>query len=94
MVYLWATGGGGTDPETIPTSLAAFVPAEGYLKGLLVGIEIFAIWELILIASGLSIVGRLSKGKGWTIALIIFAVSLFLMAGITAVGDMANSMTP
>ncbi|EGK12485.1 Yip1 family protein [Kroppenstedtia eburnea] len=94
MVYLWATGGGGTDPETIPTSLAAFVPAEGFLKGVLGGIEIFAIWELILIASGLSIVGRLSKGKGWTIALIIFAVALVVTAGFTAMGDMANSMTP
>ncbi|GGA37574.1 membrane protein YknW [Kroppenstedtia guangzhouensis] len=94
MVYLWVTGGGGTDPETLPTSLSAFVSAEGFLKGLLGGIEIFAIWELILTASGLSIVGRLSKGKGWAIALIIFGVTLLMMAGFTALGEMADSMAP
>lgn len=94
MLFLWVTGGGGENPEIVPTSLAAFIPAEGFVSGLLAGIEIFAIWELILTAGGLSVVSRISKGKGWAIALIIFGATLFITAGFAALGEMANSMAP
>lgn len=67
-------------PEIFPTSLAAVVPAEGALQGFLNGIELFALWKLVLSAKGLSVLARLSSGKAWTIALIIFAGSLFFAA--------------
>ncbi|QKG85638.1 YIP1 family protein [Kroppenstedtia pulmonis] len=94
MIFLWATGGGGAEPELYPTSLAAFVPGEGFVGGLLSGIEIFAIWELILTAGGLAVIGGLSKGKGWTIALIIFVATLLITSGFEAVLDAADTMTP
>lgn len=69
-----------TDPEIYPTGLAALVPAEGALKGVLNGIELFALWKLFLTARGLSVLGRLSSGKAWTIALILFAGGLLFAA--------------
>lgn len=94
MIFLWATGGGGAEPELYPTSLAAFVPGEGFVGGLLSGVEIFAIWELILTAGGLAVIGGLSKGKGWVIALIIFVAALFITSGFEAVMDAADTMIP
>ena len=81
-------------PDIFPTSLAALVPAEGALRGVLNGIELFALWKLFLTAKGLSILARLSSGKAWTIALILFAGGLFF-AGLGGwFSEMAESFQP
>ncbi|OYD06580.1 Yip1 family protein [Paludifilum halophilum] len=92
LVVVLATGGGGGDPQVVPTSLAAFIPAEGFVGGLLAQIEVFAIWQLVLTAGGLSVIGGLSKGKGWAVALIVFGAGLLLSSGMAAMGEVANSM--
>jgi hypothetical protein len=81
-------------PDIFPTSLAALVPAEGALRGVLNGIELFALWKLFLTAKGLSILARLSSGKAWTIALILFAGGLLFAALGGWFSEMAESFQP
>ncbi|MDR6227021.1 YIP1 family protein [Desmospora profundinema] len=88
-VYLW-TVGVGEHGDVYPTSLAAFIPAEGFLKGLLSGIEVFSIWQLIVTALGLSAIAGVSRGKGWVAALIPFLLVLLVMAGFVAIGEAVN----
>ncbi|MEW9032235.1 MAG: Yip1 family protein [Planifilum fimeticola] len=81
-------------PDIFPTSLAALVPAEGALRGVLNGIELFALWKLFLTAKGLSTLARLSSGKAWTIALILFAGGLLFAALGGWFSEMAESFQP
>ncbi|MCS1352468.1 YIP1 family protein [Mechercharimyces sp. CAU 1602] len=65
--------------STYPTSLASMVETESAVVGALLStIEIFTIWQLILTAMGLSIVGSVSRGKGWTVALVVFSLGVLL----------------
>lgn len=94
MAVMLLVLGSQADPEIYPTSLAAVVPAEGVLKGILNGIELFALWKLFLAAKGLSIIARLSSGKAWTIALILFAGGLAFSAASFWFSEMAASFQP
>ena len=94
MAVLLLVLGPQADPKIYPTSLAALVPAEGAMKGLLNGIELFALWKLFLTAKGLSVLARLSSGKAWTIALILFAGGLSFAALGGWLGEMAESFQP
>lgn len=94
MAVLLLVLGPQADPEIYPTSLAALVPAEGAMKGLLNGIELFALWKLFLTAKGLSVLARLSSGKAWTIALILFAGGLSFAALGGWLGEMVESFQP
>lgn len=86
IVYAFITGNA---METIaPTSLAAVVSAEGALKGILASVEVFVIWSVFLTAMGLSVVGELSKGKAWTISLILYGIGVLL----SVVGAVFNNM--
>ncbi|MFS8515022.1 MAG: hypothetical protein LOD87_15075, partial [Planifilum fulgidum] len=81
MAVLLLVLGPQADPKIYPTSLAALVPAEGaVLRGVLNGIELFALWKLFLTAKGLSVIARLSSGKAWAIALILFVGGLLFAA--------------
>ena len=94
MAVLLFVLGPQADPEVPPTSLAALVPAKGALKGLLAGIELFALWKLFLTAKGLSVLARLSGGKAWTIALILFAGGLSFAALGGWFSEMSSSFQP
>ncbi len=80
VVYLLIVGAG-QNYEVFPTSLAAIFPAEGALLAFLSAIEVFAIWKLILSAMGLRVLGNISSGKAWAIALIPFILSLLISVG-------------
>src|SRR5690606_13503941 len=81
LVVMMLLLGPSENPEIYPTSLAALVPAEGaVLRGVLNGIELFALWKLFLTAKGLSVIARLSSGKAWAIALILFVGGLLFAA--------------
>ncbi|SDX11372.1 Yip1 domain-containing protein [Marininema mesophilum] len=78
-----------------PTSLAAFISSDSLMvKALLGNIEIFAIWHLILTALGLSIIGKVSTAKGWTVALTLFILGVALATGLGAVGDTFKDFVP
>ena len=95
MAVMMLLLGPSENPEIYPTSLAALVPAEGaVLRGVLNGIELFALWKLFLTAKGLSTLARLSSGKAWTIALILFAGGLLFAALGGWFSEMAESFQP
>lgn len=95
MAVMMLLLGPSENPEIYPTSLAALVPAEGaVLRGVLNGIELFALWKLFLAAKGLSVIARLSSGKAWTIALILFAGGLLFAALSGWFSELAESFQP
>ncbi|MGD6793487.1 Yip1 family protein [Metabacillus indicus] len=60
------------------TSVNSIVGAEGGLGGLLMTVEVFTIWGVVLTALGLQKVAGVSKAASWTIALIFFALGAVL----------------
>ncbi|GGE21312.1 membrane protein YknW [Marinithermofilum abyssi] len=86
VAVLW-TAGPGDNPESLPTSLGALISAKGALSGILNGIEVFSLWNLAVSALGLSVIGQVSRGKGWAVALILYAAGLALAAVTAAVGE-------
>jgi hypothetical protein len=60
------------------TSANSIVGAEGGLGGLLMTVEVFTIWGVVLTALGLQKVAGLSKAASWTIAIIFFALGAVL----------------
>jgi hypothetical protein len=69
-------------PQTLYTSLGSLIGAEGVMGAFLNGIELFAIWGLILHAIGLQKVANFSKGLAWTISIVFFVIGLiFAMIG-------------
>ncbi len=77
----------GGNVEIAVTSLAGLINSESTVLG---AIELFSIWQLILIGMGLHKVARLSKGVSWTIVIVFFLFQLGmgyvsgLLAGIGA----------
>ncbi|MFC4075457.1 Yip1 family protein [Salinithrix halophila] len=75
-----------------PTSLAAVIDAKGFIGGILSGIEVFALWQLVLTAMGLSVIARISRGKAWTAALIIFVAGLLIAGATGAMTEFTQQM--
>ncbi|WP_164491570.1 Yip1 family protein [Staphylospora marina] len=71
----------GLNPMYPPTSLAAFVEAEGMLEGFLMNLEVFNIWSTVVLAIGLKEIAGLSKGKAWTVAVLYWGLFALLAAG-------------
>jgi hypothetical protein len=63
----------GGNAEIAVTSLAGLINSE---SSILSSIELFSIWQLILIGMGLHKVARLSKGVSWTIVIVFFLFQL------------------
>jgi len=59
--------------------------AKGFVGALLKGINPFSIWGLVLMAIGVSITQRTSKGSGYTIAIAAFVVILLIGSGLAAI---------
>ncbi|WP_245838584.1 Yip1 family protein [Marininema halotolerans] len=80
---------------TSVTSLAAIIPTDTHMmKAVLSSIEVFSIWHLILTAMGLTVVGKVSSAKGWTIAIVLFVIGVAFAAGAGALGDMVKDFAP
>lgn len=73
------------DPETLFTSLNSVVNAQGVLGALLSNFEVFNIWYLVVLAIGLQVVAKFSKGLSWSIVIAFFIIgAVFSMAGAAA----------
>ncbi|RHW41521.1 YIP1 family protein [Neobacillus notoginsengisoli] len=70
------------NPETPVTSLGGLLGKDQ--AGVLGSIEFFAIWAMILTATGLHKTARFSKALAWTITIIFFLIGL----GIAMVGTL------
>lgn len=73
----------------VQTSLALLMPEGDFTKIrylLLAFIDIFAIWQIILIALGLTVLYRFFKGKAFTAAIISWLVIVFLGIGLSVMG--------
>lgn len=73
----------------VTASLALFVPnlaktSFGYR--LLAGIDFFIIWEMILVALGISITNEVRKNNAYILVFIIWIVSLFIGIGLGMFG--------
>jgi membrane protein, antimicrobial resistance system len=72
-----------TSPQDLQPALGLdlLVPAaKGFLGAVLKGVNPFSIWGLVLTAIGVSTTHRLSKGTGYAVATVSFALGL-LIAG-------------
>lgn len=63
-----------------------------WLVTLLARIDLFNIWWIVLIASGSVVMLRLSKGKGYAVAIFIWALSTAFAVGAAALGSMSGGM--
>jgi hypothetical protein len=77
----------GGNPTVLFTSLAGLLNSD---SALLMGIELFSIWEYILIAIGLHKVGQLSKGVSITIMVLYFLATLGISYVSTLISGVAG----
>jgi len=73
----------------IQTSLALLMPEGDFTKIrylLLSFMDIFAIWQIILIASGMTVLYKFSKGKAFTATIISWLIVVLLGIGLTVMG--------
>jgi len=82
---VWVLLGGSLESGVSITSLAGVLNSD---SPILASIELFSIWQLILIAMGLHKVGQLSKTAGIIVAAVFFIFSL----GIAMVGTLFSRM--
>lgn len=68
----------GAEPESMFTSLGAFIRIDGIFGELLKNIELFEIWGLILTAIGLQKVAGYPKKVAWIIAVLFFVFTVIL----------------
>ena len=76
-----------TSPQDLQPALGLelLVPgAKGFMGAVLKGINPFSIWALVLTAIGVSTTHRLSKGSGYVVAGISFAIGLLIAGGFGA----------
>ena len=59
--------------------------AKGFVGAILKGINPFTVWGLFLTAIGVSTTHRLSKGTGYTVAIVSFVISLLIGGSLAAV---------
>ncbi|MFC4077341.1 YIP1 family protein [Salinithrix halophila] len=89
--------GAPTDPEAPArvTSLVSLFPTESQaMRALLGKFEVFSIWQWILTGMGLSIVGNVSRAKGWAVAIVLFVLGVAYAAGMGALGDSLKGIVP
>jgi hypothetical protein len=69
----------------VSTSLALFLPVlepNSFAYRFLNGIDFFIIWEIILVATGISITNNLKKQNAYILVFALWVLSVFLGAGL------------
>ena len=59
-------------------SLGAFIEAEGAMQQVLLSINVFSLWTVILLGLGFSIVGKVSRGKGMAAAFSLWILGVLI----------------
>jgi hypothetical protein len=78
-----------TSPQDMQPALGLdlLVPGtKGFMGAILKGINPFSIWGVALTGIGVSITHRLSKGTGYTVAIIGFVVALLIGGSLASLG--------
>ncbi|BCU83112.1 hypothetical protein JIR001_28950 [Polycladomyces abyssicola] len=74
-IGLLVTDGWLTKP---PSCLAAYIPVEGGWSGLLMTLDLFMIWRLLLMARGMRMICRLSVTRSWMVACLLFLLDIIV----------------
>jgi hypothetical protein len=77
-----------TKSPFVTTSLALAVPSmakTSFLYQLLAGFDFFALWEMILVAMGISITNSVVKKNAYILVFVIWIVSIFVSIGLGGV---------
>jgi hypothetical protein len=61
----------------------------GFVRGVLTGINPFAIWGLVITALGVAVIEKAPSGKAWTAAIVAFLVGLLIQAALSSLGTTA-----
>ena len=59
--------------------------AKGFFGAVLKAINPFSLWGLVLMATGVSTTQRMSKGSGYTVAVVTFVIGLLIAGGLAAI---------
>src|SRR2546425_1910342 len=59
--------------------------AKGFMGAVLKAINPFSLWGLVLMATGVSTTQRMSKGSGYTVAVVTFVIGLLIAGGLAAI---------
>lgn len=65
-----------------PAAFAGGIEKTSFLFRLLLGVDLFVIWEMILVALGLNVTSDLKKENAYILVFIIWLVSLFVGAAL------------
>lgn len=83
---------GGTEPSY--TSLAPLFQKGSVMYALGGALNIFSIWQYIVIALGLQVAGDIPKNKAIGIVVTMFVLSTLLAVGMASIGSMAGANLP
>jgi hypothetical protein len=88
---VWALGGlirglvvAGADTMEVTLGPGALLPGVEYLSPLGIFLDlfdVFSIWHLIVLVTGISVVTRVSRGTGWSVGLSLWVVRSLFVAG-------------
>jgi hypothetical protein len=73
----------------VVTSLAVLLPSAqrtSFLYGFLNGFDLFVIWEMILVAIGISCTNSIKKNNAYILVFLIWFVSIFIGIGLQTLG--------
>ena len=88
VLHMQGTGGL-TSPQDMQPALGLdlLAPgAKGFMGAVLKGINPFSIWGVVLTGIGVSTTHRLSKGTGYAVAVIAFAIALLIIGTLSSLG--------
>jgi hypothetical protein len=88
VLHMQGTGGL-TSPQDMQPALGLdlLAPgAKGFMAAVLKGINPFSIWAVVLTGVGVSTTHRLSKGTGYTVAIIAFVIALLIGGTLASLG--------
>jgi len=72
----------------VTTSLALLAPnlaKNSFMYQLLAGFDFFTIWEMILVAMGISITNNIARKNAYTLVFVIWLVSIFVGIGLGSI---------
>src|SRR5699024_7901662 len=82
-----------TPPDFAFTSLQALLQVDGPMQVVFTSISIFSVWQLIITAIGLQIVGLYSKRAAWITVIVMFILSILMGVFSFAISEFTNNLS-